>query len=106
MDAAKRLCGPAFLTAAGVTYYTVPAGTTTVVRNIHACYSGSGSTITVTLGINGVTAALALYYQFGLPANGVLDWSGFQVLNPGDTVQALASSTNVVSLTLSGIEIT
>jgi hypothetical protein len=103
-DVAKRLTGPALITNSGTTVYTVPASTTTTVRNIHACYTGSSTSVTFTLGINGVTTALSLYYQFALPERGTLDWSGFLVLNAGDTVQALASTTNVVSLTISGVE--
>jgi hypothetical protein len=103
-DVAKRLCGPVALTAAGATYYTVPALTTTIVRNIHVSYSNSSSSLTLTLGIGGVTPALSLFSGFLIPAFGTLDWSGFLVLAAGETVQALASSTAVLSLTMSGVE--
>lgn len=103
-DTAKRLCGPVLLTATAVTYYTVPANTTTIVRNIHVS-NGSGTAPTLTMGINGTTNALCLWSGFPLPPNGSLDWSGFLVLAAGDTLVALTSGGSTVA-TVSGVEST
>jgi hypothetical protein len=103
-DTAKRLAGPVALTGAGATYYTVPALTTTIVRNIHVVNTDPTVAYTLTLGINGVAAANALYFTYQIPPGGTLDWSGFLVLATTDTIQALASTTLKLTLTISGIE--
>jgi hypothetical protein len=102
-DVAKRLCGPVLLTGTVVTYYTVPAATTTIIRSIHV-NNGGGTANTLTLGIGGVTIALSLFYQFPLGGNGAVDWSGFLVMSAGETLQVLANNVNVLSLTVSGVE--
>ena len=103
-DLPKRLSGPALLTGSGATVYTVPSLTSTIIRNIHV-FNGAGATASLTLGIGGVTQALSLYFTFPIPALGCLDWSGFEVLNAAETVQALASTTSALTLTMSGIEV-
>jgi hypothetical protein len=103
-DTPKRLNGPALLTGSGVTLYTVPSSTTTVVRSIH-CVNVSGSAATLTLGIGGVTNALSIYFTYSIAALGVLDWSGFLTLAAAETIQGLASATSALTLTISGIEI-
>lgn len=103
-DVAKRLVGPAALTVGVATYYTVPTATTTIIRNIHIANSSvSSSGIAVTLGIGGISAATAIYYQIVLPANGSLDWSGFLPMTAGETLQATAVSAGL-TLIVSGVE--
>jgi hypothetical protein len=104
MDSPKRLSGPTQLTTSGVVQYTVPAATTTVIRSIHA-YNVNVATANFTLGIGGVTAALSLYSAFPVPTVGTLDWSGFLVLNAGDTLNALSGTSASLTLTISGIEV-
>jgi hypothetical protein len=105
VDTAKRLAGPVILSTSGATYYTVPAVTTTIVRNIHVS-NATATAATLTLGIGGVTAAQSLYFGLSVPANGSLDWSGFLPLAAGETLQALAGTVTALSMTVAGVEVT
>jgi hypothetical protein len=105
-DLAKRLVGPAALTATATTLYTVPASTTTIVRSIHIASIAGSASYPATLAIGtAATATNALFYQYLIGANASLDWSGFLVLAAGETLSGLTSSTNVLTITISGIEV-
>jgi hypothetical protein len=104
-DTAKRLSGPTGFSTGNTTHYTVPAATTTIVRSIHVNNTDSSSR-TFSVGINGAsTANTSLFHTFSLPPNGVMDWSGFLVLNAGDTIQGAASGV-AVNMTICGVEVT
>lgn len=104
-DTAKRLAGPVALTTSSVTYYTVPASTTTIVRNIRVSnYLGSNATLTLAIGST-ATPANCLYYQLTIGANTALDWSGFLVLAAAETITAVSGSGSALSLTISGVEV-
>lgn len=104
-DTAKRLAGPLALTASAVTRYTVPAATTTIVRSIHVASNDNGTVGLLTMSIGADATGTRLFYAYPVPANGVLDWSGFLVLNAGDILQAY-STMAVLILTVSGVEVT
>lgn len=104
-DTAKRLVGPLLIPVANTLLYTVPAATTTIVRNIHVA-SNAGTPYSMSLGIgSSSTVANLLYYQFPIPGSGALDWSGFLVLAAGETLQAQASAAGLLSIVVSGIEV-
>lgn len=103
-DTPKRIVGPIGVTGSGVTVYTVPASTVTIVRSIHLTNSNTSNTIGVTLGINGVAAANQFFSLLYVGSNAVVDWSGFLVLNAADTLQVLGSQTGS-TITISGIEV-
>lgn len=103
----KRLVGPTGLITVSSTVYTVPAATTTVVRNIHAASVGTGI-YTFSLAINGPssTPTNAWHYQTQLPPFGALDWSGNLVLTAGEYLMAHCSNANLIVLTITGVELT
>ena len=100
-----RLAGPALLTNAAVTKYTTPASTVTVVQHIHV-QNPTGAAVTFTMSIGADAAATRIYDAFSIAAGGVLDTFCKYVLNAGDTIQALAGTTNVMTLTIDGQELT
>lgn len=104
-DTAKRLVGPLLIPTANTLVYTVPAATTTIVRNIHVS-NNNGSPVSLNLGI-GTTATLAnlLYYQFPVPPSGALDWSGFLVLAATETLQVASTIAGQLVIVVSGIEV-
>lgn len=106
-DTAKRLAGPTQPGTSNGTLYTVPASTTTIVRSIIACNT-TASTAKISLAVNGsaVTAANCIWEEMEIPANGVADWSGFLVLAAAETLQALQGTTNAITITISGVEVT
>jgi hypothetical protein len=98
-----RLAGPALLTNAAATKYTTPASTVTIVQHIHV-QNPTGAAVTMSIGAD--AAATRLYDAFSIAAGGVLDTFCKYVLNAGDTIQALAGTTNVMTLTIDGQELT
>lgn len=82
------------------TLYTVPGSTSTMVKDIDLANTTAAS-ITVTLylvpsaGTPG--AGNVLLPSIPVPANGIQQWSGTQVLNAGDMIQATASAVGVTA---------
>lgn len=103
-DTLKRLYGPALLTNAAATKYTAPAATKAVLRTIHVANT-SASPATLFLSIGADAAGTRLFSGQSIPANGSLDWSGNVTLEAAEIVQAYSGTTNVLSLVISGLEI-
>lgn len=104
-DTAKRLAGPTQPGTSAGTLYTVPASTTTIVRHIHVTNTTT-SAVTLTLGIGAAgTAANLLFSAYPIPANGVLDWSGFLVLSAAEILSALAGTATALTIVVNGIEV-
>lgn len=101
----KRLFGPAQLTNAAATKYTVPASTKTLVRHIHV-ENPSGSTVTFTMSIGADAAALRLFDVYPIPANTTLDWFPFLIVDAAEIIQAFAGTTLVLVMEMSGTEYT
>lgn len=101
---AKRLHGPALVTNVATTKYTVPTVTKTVVRHIHV-QNPSGSPVDFTLSIGTDAAGTRIFDGFPIAADAVLDHFGIYVLEAAEIIQALAGTTNVVTLTIDGDEI-
>lgn len=107
----KRLAGPALVTNAAATKYTVPAATKTIVRHIHV-QNPSGSPVTFTLSIGADAAGTRLIDAFSIPAAGagvtasVIDWYCYYVIEAAEIIQAFAGTNNILTLTIDGDELT
>lgn len=101
----KRLSGPALLTNAAVTLYTVPASTVTMVQHIHVS-NPTASAVGLTISLGADAAGTRIYDNFQIAAGGVLDVFVKYVMTAGQTIQALASTTNVLTQTIDGVELT
>lgn len=107
----KRLAGPAQVSNAAATKYTVPALTKTVIRHIHV-QNPSGSPVTFTLSIGADAAATRVIDAFSIPAAAagvtanVVDWFVYFVVDAAEVVQAFAGTNNILTLTIDGDEIT
>lgn len=103
-DTLKRLAGPLALTATSATIYTVPASTTTSLRNIHVVNTTAGSlNFTMSIGVD--AAGTRIYDALVIPAKSALAWDGLMVLTTTETVRAYGSATGL-TITLSGVETT
>lgn len=100
---AKRLHGPAQVSNAAATKYTVPAVTKTIVRHIHI-YNPS-TPVGFTLSIGADAAAVRLFDNFSVPALSALDHWCYYVLEAAEIIQAWASANLVLVLTIDGDEI-
>lgn len=86
--------------------YTAPA-TGAVVRSIHVA-NETTSAATITIGLNtgaGIAAGEHFLSAFSVPANGVLDWSGFAVLDASETIRGLQGTASALTVTISGVEL-
>lgn len=92
------------------TVYSVPASTSTLIKDIQITNNGATDCyISVWIVPSGDSAGdeNVLIYQFSVPANDFLHWSGFQMISSaGDTIQAVAETADQITLTISGVEIT
>lgn len=101
----KRISGPALLTNAAVTLYTVPASTVTMIQHIHVS-NPTALAVGFTMSLGADAAATRIYDNFQIAAGGVLDVFVKYVMSAGQTIQALASTTNVLTQTIDGVELT
>lgn len=90
------------------TLYTAPSGVgaTAVIRNIHITNT-SGSSATISLGLNGTAATAANQFiaTFAVPSYGLFVENINIVLNDGDTVQGLQGTSGALTLIISGVEL-
>lgn len=100
---AKRLHGPAQVSNAAATKYTVPAVTKTIVRHVHI-QNPSGSAVTFTMSIGADAAAVRLFDAYSIGANQILDHFCYYVLEAAEIIQALAGTNNILVLTVDGDE--
>ncbi len=103
MSLPKRFSGPAQVSNAAATKYTVPATRLSVIRNIHI-QNPSASPVTFTMSIGADAAATRIFDAFSIPANSVYDSFAPFVLAAGEIVQAFAGTTNILTLTIDGEE--
>lgn len=106
----KRLHGPAQVSNAAATKYTVPASTKTIVRHIHV-ENPSGAAVTFTLSIGADAAAVRIFDALSIPAaaagtfDNVVDHPCYYVLEAAEIIQALAGTNNILVLVISGDEL-
>ena len=100
---AKRLAGPALVTNAAATKYTVPAVTKTIIRHIHVQNPSAAETFTLSIGAD--AAAVRLFDAYSIPAYSILDHFCYYVVEAAEIVQGLAGTNNILTLTIDGDEI-
>lgn len=102
----KRLAGPAQLTASSATYYTCPASTVTIVKQIILTNTtGTAKTATVRVYTSGTeNNTFDILSAATLAANETLALNCSIVMAATETIKAFASSATSVNLTVSGIE--
>ena len=100
---AKRLAGPALVSNAAATKYTVPTSVRTIVRHIHIS-NPTGSSVDFTLSIGADAAATRLFDGFPISPDSVVDHFCYYVLTAAEIIQAFAGTNNVITLTIDGDE--
>lgn len=104
-DTAKRIVGPVALGISSATVYTVPGSTTTIMRHLRVVNTGAvEAAFRLSIGVD--AAGTRLYSDLLIPAGGVLVWTGFEVLETGETLRAQSSLATALTLTISGVETT
>lgn len=99
--------GQGAVTTGTTTFYTVGSLKRAIVKTIDICNTSSTSAVSVTVYLvpSGSSASTSntLVPAVVVPHNGIFQWTGAQVLNEGDTIQATASITGS-TITMSGGE--
>lgn len=101
---AKRLAGPAQVSNAAATKYTVPSVTKTVIRSIHV-QNPSAAAVTFTLSIGADAASTRLFDALSIPAASVFPHFCYIVVDAAEIIQAFAGTNNILTLTIFGDEI-
>lgn len=90
--------------------YTVGTDTVGIIKDIHICNnSNTDCYVSVWLvpGGSSNTDGNIFFYQWNIPANDFVHWTGYQILDAvGYTIQALSEIADQVTATISGAEIT
>lgn len=89
---------------AAAAQYTVPGATSAIVRSI-ILVNTSGSPVTVSLFVNGAAASNKILDTYSIPANTRIELNAVLTLAATNTIQAVASTAAVVTMTVSGLEI-
>jgi hypothetical protein len=98
-DTLKKLYNGTLTNASG-TKYTVPASTTTIVKEITLCnFSGAAATVTVTFDGTKIVGGKSI------DAGDTLIIELHSILETGDIIAALASANSSIDMTISGIEV-
>jgi hypothetical protein len=95
-------------TASYVTVYTTPLATRTYVKTIDICNTTSGSLrFYIHLIPKGSTASVSNALFYNAPINGTttVQWTGSEILTPGDLIQIKGSATGI-AITITGGEAT
>lgn len=98
-----RMAGPALVSNAAATKYTVPANRKGIVRHVHVS-NPTGGAVTFTMSIGADAAATRLFDAYSIAAGAVLDHFCYYVLSAAEIIQALSGTNNVLTLTIDGDE--
>jgi len=100
-----RLFGPAQLTNAAATKYTVPASTVTIIQYL-TISNPTGGAVAFTMSIGADAAGTRVYDAYSIPAGTTLTLFVKYVLAAAEIVQAFASANTSLVMTLNGQELT
>lgn len=101
----KRLAGPAQVSNAAATKYTVPSTTKTIVRHIHVSNTSAGA-VNFTMSIGTDATGTRIFDAYPVAASTVLDHFCYYIVDAAEIIQAFGSVNNQLTLTIDGDEIT
>lgn len=97
---ALRAHGPAQVTGAAATKYTVPAGMRFILRHVHI--ENPGAAVNFTMSIGADAAATRLFDAYAIAANSVQDYWYYTALAAAEIIQAFASVAAQLVLVIDG----
>ena len=99
----RRVFGPALLTNAAATKYTVGTGLSALIRFIHVDNNDAAShNLTISLGAD--AAGTRLFQTYAIAALASFDWYPYLPMAAAETIQAFADASNVLNMTMTGDE--
>jgi hypothetical protein len=105
-DVAVNVYGPAEpSTSDDTSTFAAPSGELIIVRSIHVSNpTGSAATFTLAKTASG-TSANCFFEAFSVPAGNTFDWSGFLVIEDGETWYIKQGTSTALTVTASGVEV-
>jgi hypothetical protein len=100
VNGANKKLGTIAITGTPATVYTSPLSTRTKLAQIDVCNTTAADiTLNVYMIASGGSAATsnALFYGLNIPANGALQWTGEEYMEPSSFIQASASTTGLTA---------
>lgn len=104
-DTLKRLVGPKQLASTTATEYTVPGGTTAVIRHIHLS-NPTASPVTVTMSIGADAAGTRFFSGYVIPAGSVFGYPCNIVMATTEILAMNADTATALVALVDGIEVT
>lgn len=98
---ATRLAGPAQVSNAAATKFTVAANEKNIVRHIHI-QNPSGAAVTFTASIGADAAGTRIFDAYSIAANSIFDHFCYYVLEETEIFQAFAGTNNILVLEING----
>lgn len=98
---ATRFHGPAQVSNAAATKYTVAASQKAIIRHIHV-QNPSSSAVTFTMSIGTDAAGTRLFDVYSIGAGQILDHFCMYVVDATEIIQAFAGTNNILVLTIDG----
>lgn len=98
---ANRFHGPAAVSNAAATKFTVSANEKAIVRHIHV-QNPSGSAVTFTASIGADAAGTRLFDAYSIAAGSILDHFCYYVMEETEIFQAYSGTNNILVLTIDG----
>lgn len=98
---AIRLAGPALVSNAAATKFTVAASEKYIVKHIHVI-NPTGSAATFTASIGADAAATRIFDAYTIGSNSVFDHYCMYPMDAAEIFQAFSGTNNVLNLTISG----
>lgn len=95
----RRVHGPAQVSNAAATKYTVPTGVKAWTRHIHV-FNPSAGIVKITLSIGADAAGTRIWDAYSIAANSPLDYFPRHTLEPTQIIQAFSDTNNVLVLTI------
>lgn len=102
----KRVYGPALLSGSAATKYTVPASTKAIVRWLHISNNDAAVAYNFYLSVGADAAGTRLWDAYTIAAGAVYDYYPLLEMDAAEIIQAYASTTNKLNLTITADEIT
>ena len=103
--------GPALVATGPATVYTVPAGTKTIIRQIHVS-NPSGAAVTLTVSVGADAAGTRLWSAYSIPAaaagvtDSVRDIFMYLVMEATEILTLSAGTNNILDIVVTGDELT
>ena len=98
---ATRFHGPAQVSNAAATKYTVASNQKAILRHIHI-QNPSGSAVTFTMSIGTDAAGTRIFDVYSIGPGQVFDHFCYYVIEETEIIQAFAGTNNILTLTIDG----